>query len=111
MFEDGVVVGQAQVAPLRGAFEAFGKPEADGGGRGEDDQRVGVLAVAVQPRGAEPGLRQGPLDEFGDGGRRAVQHEAAVAVGAAVAVQDGQRAVLVGGGRGRGGLRRGFARG
>lgn len=75
------------------AFQALGEAEPDGGRGGEHDQRVGVLAVAVEPGRAEAGLAQRPLHQLHDRGRGAVQHEPVDAVCGAVTVQHGERPV------------------
>ncbi|MDQ0577835.1 hypothetical protein QF030_000013 [Streptomyces rishiriensis] len=74
-------------------LQALRQPERHGGRGGEHDQRIGVLAVAVELRGAEPGLAQRPLHQFGDRTRGAVQHDAVDAVRGAVTVQHGERTV------------------
>lgn len=110
LLDDRVVVRQAQGAALLVALQALGQPELHGGGRGEHDQRVAVLAVPVELRRAEAGLAQCPLHQLGHGGCRAVQYDAAHRVRGAVAVQHGERAVREARvGNGGGGLLRGRA--
>lgn len=79
-------------------------------GRGEDEDRVGVAAVAVQPGLPEPGFGQRPVDQRRDGLGGHVQDQPADAVRRhlpVLAVDDRERPVLEAriGGR-RGGLRR-----
>lgn len=93
LLDHRVVGGQAQGAALLVALEVLGEAEFHRGACGEDDQGIGVLAVAVQFGCAEAGFRERPFHEFRDGGGGAVEHDAGCRVGGAVAVQDGEWAV------------------
>ncbi len=61
LLDDRVVVLQTQGTALLVALQTFRQAELHRGRPGEHDQRVGVLPLAVQLRGAEPGLLQRPL--------------------------------------------------
>lgn len=95
-----MVLRQSQTTPVR---QLLGQTEAFGGLGGDDDERIGVLAVAVEARRAELRLTQRPFDQGREGRSRAVEHQPVDAVCRAVPAQHGERAVDepgVGGGGG-----------
>ncbi|WP_229891847.1 GlxA family transcriptional regulator [Streptomyces lavendofoliae] len=63
-----MILWQAQGAALLVALKALGQSELHGGCGGEDDQRVAVRVVAVQPRRSQAGLVQRPLRQLVSGG-------------------------------------------
>ena len=90
LFQRRVVVGQAQAAPV---LQHGRQAEALDGGGGQHDQRVGVLARAVQAGSTQLRLAQRPVDQRRKIGERTVEDQAVRAVGRAVAVDDGERPV------------------
>ncbi|BCK73773.1 hypothetical protein Srufu_077260 [Streptomyces libani subsp. rufus] len=102
MPDNRVVLGQPQPAAV---LQLAWQTQAFGSFGGDDDERIGVLAVAVETRRTELRLAQRPFDQGRKGRGRAVEDQTVDAVRRAVAIQHGERAVDepgIGGGRGRG---------
>ncbi|REK87104.1 hypothetical protein DY245_28545, partial [Streptomyces inhibens] len=85
-----MVLGQTQTAPV---LQRPRQTEPFGRLGGDDDERIGVLAVAVEAGRAQPRLGQCPVDQGRESPGRTVEDEAADTVRRTLTVQHGERTV------------------